>query len=383
MTAASAPEVPLRQPVGDKKRPVLQDILDESDLSETARSFLQAVAEKSDLPLRMAKMALVFKSRAQARDARLLARAARALAPEDFRVRVLCDWETRREAPLWHFGIIHDQARNESYARALNHHVRPGMTVFEIGTGTGILAMLAARAGAGHVYTCERRPEVAAAAKAIIEKNGLADRITVITKDAVSLQLGVDIPQRADLFVAELIDNSLLGENVLSLTELARERFLTRDAILLPQRIAAMACLVSGRGHYENFRMDSVMGFDLTPFNRFTPLELSAGKGGGAFEALSEAVELTSFDLSRTAPAEETHMVDLIADTEGTAEGIMRWLHLDFGDAIVFENRPPLHSCWEPLLHVLPENRAVAAGTRIRVEVSHIRDRLFLIPQTG
>jgi type II protein arginine methyltransferase len=382
MTAASTPEKLAPSPISSKKWPSLQEVLAESDLSQAAHLFLQAVAEKHDLPLRMAKMALVFKARTQRQDARMLARAARTLAPEDYRIRVLCDWETRREAPLWHFGIIHDQTRNETYARALNHHVRPGMTVFEIGTGTGILAMLAVRAGAGHVYTCERRPEVAAAARDIIGKNGMADRITVIAKDAFALQLGVDIPRRAELFVAELVDNALVGENVLPLTELARERFLLPDAILLPQRIAAIGCLVSGRGHRDSYRMDSVMGFDLTPFNRFSPLELSAGKGGGTFEALSDAVELASFDLRRTVPTEGSHLLDLTANRNGTAEGIMRWLRLDFGHGIVFENRPPLHSSWDPLLHVLPESREVTAGMRIQIEVNHSHDRLFLIPQT-
>lgn len=381
MKPAPDQEESAHQTITSKTWPELKELLAQIDLSDPARHFLRAVAEKPDLPLRMAKMALIFKKRAQTKDARLIARTARALAPADFRIRVLCDWETRREAPLWHFGIIHDQARNEVYARALNHYVRSGMTVFEIGTGTGILAMLAARAGADHVYTCERRPEVAAAAREIIAKNGLAERITVIAKDAFALQLGVDIPHRADLFVAELVDNSLLGENVLPLTELACERFLSPNAILLPQRIAAMAFLVSGHGHHEDYRMDMVMGFDLTPFNRFSPLEISAGKGGGAFESLSESIELTNFDLRQAAPPEGSHLAELIVDREGVAEGIMRWIRLDFGADIFFENRPPLHSSWDPLLHVLPEGLTVTAGSRVSIEVSHTKDRLFLIPQ--
>jgi type II protein arginine methyltransferase len=374
------PEISGQPPVGNDKWPALREIVTNSALSETALMFVKAVAHKDDLPLRMAKMALVFRAGPHTRDARLLARMARSLAPDDYRIRVLCDWETRREAPLWHFGIIHDQARNEAYARALEHYVRPGMEVFEIGTGTGILAMLAARAGAKHVYTCERRPEVAAAARDIIEKNGLSDRITVIAKDVLALQIGIDMPHRADLFVAELVDNSLLGENVLSLTALARERFLVPDAILLPRCIAAIGCLVSGRGQKENYHMDSVMGFDLTPFNRFSPLELSAGKGGGTFAPLSDPVELASFDLSGTPLPETSQLVDITANSEGTAEGIMRWLRLDFGEGIVFENRPPLRSSWDPLLHVLPERRVVVPGKGIRVEVSQYHDRLFLIP---
>lgn len=113
----------------------------------------------------------------------------------------------------------------------------------------------------------------------------------------------------------------------------------------------------------------------------FSPLELTADKGGGTFEPLSAAFELVSFDLHRSVPSEESKLVDMVADRTGQTEGIMRWIQLDFGNGIVFENRPLAISSWDPLLHILPESRSVAAGDRIIVEVSHIHDRLFLIPQ--
>jgi hypothetical protein len=361
--------------------PELPKVLDGNRLTATTFIFLQAIAELPDLPERMAKMAQIFRGTEQTKDARLIAAAARKLAPQDYRIRALCDWLTRREAPMWHFGIVHDHARNEAYAQALNHYVQPGMTVFEIGTGTGILAMLAARAGADHVYTCERSPDVAKAAQAIIECNGLSDRITVIAKDAHSLQLGVDIPHRADLFVAEIVDDSLLGEMVLPLTELARRHFLKPNAILLPQRISSMACLISGHGCRENFRVNEVMGFDLTAFNRFSPVELSADKGGGEFEALSDPIELAGFDLRKDTPVEDSHYVELVTTMKGDAEAVMRWLRLDFGAGIVFENKPPQKSSWGPVLHILPRSHRVTPGEKVSIEICHTHERLFVIPQ--
>lgn len=370
---------PSVRPIDAPRWPGLQD-LDTGALTPGVRALVEAIAATDDLPERLANMALVIRGRGLRNDARVLALAARSLAPADFRIRVLTDWLERREAPLWHFGIVHDRPRNEAYARALEHFVKPGMTVFEIGTGTGILAMLAARAGARHVYTCERRVDVAAAASAIIERNGLADRITVIAKDAELVELGVDLPERADLFVAEIVDDTLLGELVLPLTELARARFLKPEAILLPHTVSAIGCLVSGHGQHERYRMNEVMGFDLTPFNRFSPLEIGMPHGGGDIEPLSEPLELATFDLARDAAPQGRRNIPLLATSDGVAEGIMRWLRLDFGAGIVFENRPPQHSAWAPLLHVLPQPKAVRAGQTIPMEVTHTRDRLFLIP---
>ena len=358
----------------------LNDVLDVPRLAQTAQVFVRAIADRPDLPLRLARMSLFLKEKSPKADARALAKAAQLLAPADYRIRVLTDWLNRREAPLWHFGIIHDRLRNEIYAKALEHFVKPGMVVFEIGTGTGILAMLAARAGARHVYTCERRADVAAAAREIIDRNGLSDRITVIHKDALAVEVGKDLPEQADLFVAEIVDNTLLGEGVLPLTERARHHVLKPDAILLPRAVSAIGTLISGQGHHERYRMDTAMGFDLTPFNRFTPVEINAGKGGGTVEPLTDVVELIRFDLHVDAPAEDTQRVALTAHAAGQAESLMRWLKLDFGDGLLFENRPPQHSSWDPHLHILPRPHALRVGETLEIEVHHNRDRLFIWP---
>ena len=360
-----------------------EQVLKFGSLSPAALKFVSILVErvkKSELPVRLAKMALIFKGRKQKSDAEVLAQAARSLAPEDIRVRVLTEWINRYQAPLWHFRIVHDHLRNEAYAKALQHFVKPGMVVFEIGAGTGLLAMLAARAGAKHVYTCERRPDVAAAAKEIIARNGFADRVTVIPKDADALQLGIDLPERADLFVAEIVDNTLLGEGVLPLTDLAKLKFLKPDAILLPQRVSAMGYLMAETEHVEIYRMSRVMGFDLTPFNCFTPLELNSGEGGGGVNPVSDAIELIGFDLYETAPNDATEIVTLTANRDASVHSLLRWLRLDFGDDIVFENRPPQKSSWDPHLHILPTPINVRAGQSLQFEINHNRDQLFISP---
>lgn len=360
--------------------PQLAQLLDPASLNVGARTFVAALASQDDLPERLAHMAHAFRSKGEHKDAQSLAKAALQLAPDNYRVRTLTEWIKRKEAPLWHFEIIHDAPRNEAYAQALMHHVRPGMVVFEVGAGTGLLAMLAVRAGAAHVYTCERRLDVAETAREIIARNGMSDRITVIAKDVDNMQLGVDLPQRADLFVAELLDNHLLGENVLPITETARARFLKPDAILLPQHIALMGALVSGKNYQHRYHVETVMGFDLSPFNRFTPISIHGNKGGGA-ELLSAGTEIQGFDLTRDVPVQGRREVTLCANQSGIAEGIMSWIKLDFGNGIVFENKPPQVSSWNPTFHVLPQTMPVQPGEVLTLEVSHTRDRIFLVPR--
>lgn len=55
--------------------------------------------------------------------------------------------------------------------------------MFEIGTGSGLLAMMAARLGASSVTTCEAEPLLAATGKELIAANGLSAKIVAIPVD--------------------------------------------------------------------------------------------------------------------------------------------------------------------------------------------------------
>src|SRR5947209_876549 len=82
--------------------------------------------------------------------------------------------------PVWQFKMMNDEDRNRPLRDAIFRKVRPGSRVIEVGTGGGLLAMYAARAGAAYVCSLEADPIVAQAATEIIKRNGLENRITVL-----------------------------------------------------------------------------------------------------------------------------------------------------------------------------------------------------------
>ena len=80
-----------------------------------------------------------------------------------------------------HEEMLKDQIRTNAYRNAIEGNPQDfkDKIVLDIGAGTGILSIFAARAGAKHVYAVENA-EIAFFAKEIIKNNGLSDKITVI-----------------------------------------------------------------------------------------------------------------------------------------------------------------------------------------------------------
>lgn len=77
--------------------------------------------------------------------------------------------------------MLQDEKRTLAYKDALegNHDRLKDKIVMDIGAGTGILSIFAARAGAKHVYAIEYS-HTAKLARRIVAENGLSDKITVI-----------------------------------------------------------------------------------------------------------------------------------------------------------------------------------------------------------
>ena len=97
------------------------------------------------------------------------------------------------------------EERNHAYASALERVIEEDDFVLDIGAGSGLLSMLAARhTKAQHVFACEGDAALARAARGVVEANGLAERVTVINRLSNQLELGYggeELPTRADVIV--------------------------------------------------------------------------------------------------------------------------------------------------------------------------------------
>jgi len=134
----------------------------------------------------------------------------------------------------FHFAMINDIDRNVFYQTALQKMVSPTSVVVEIGTGSGLLAMMAARAGAKHVYAIEANRDLSILAKKLMDSNGLGSKISIINELSSHVSVPKDLPEKADVMVSEILGTLLLGESALSFVADARERLLKPGAQIIP-----------------------------------------------------------------------------------------------------------------------------------------------------
>jgi protein arginine N-methyltransferase 1 len=126
--------------------------------------------------------------------------------------------------------MLADQTRMDAYARAIAEVVRPGDVVVDVGTGTGVLAMWAAQAGARRVYAIEPH-EIIQVARSVAADNGL-ENIVFLQADSRE----VTLPEPADVVLTECMGNFFVTDEMQPVVR-DMVRFLRPGGRLMPTGI--------------------------------------------------------------------------------------------------------------------------------------------------
>ncbi|XP_020895535.1 protein arginine N-methyltransferase 3, partial [Exaiptasia diaphana] len=136
-----------------------------------------------------------------------------------------------------HFGIheemLKDKVRTESYRDFIlgNPQFFQDKVVLDIGCGTGILSMFAAKAGARHVVAVDQS-EIIYQAMDIVRENGLEKVVTLVKGKAEEISLPVD---KVDVIISEWMGYFLLFESMLDTVLFARDKWLSPTGKVFPE----------------------------------------------------------------------------------------------------------------------------------------------------
>jgi type II protein arginine methyltransferase len=268
--------------------------------------------------------------------------------------------------------MLNDTERNDDLVAALRGSIPAGASVLDIGSGSGLLAMAAAQAGAGKVITCEMNPLLAEVARQVVDAHGLSDTITVIGKPSTALRVGRDLDGRVDVLVSEIVDCGLIGEGLLPSVRHAREHLLAPDGIMLPSAARLYGRLVSSEAVQRLNQVTTAGGFDVSLMNTLAtrshfPVRLSTWP----HQLLSEAAQVLEFDLARGDLEPGERVISLPATADGEAQALVVWFELDMGDGITLRNsledtRSHWMQGWVPLEKPVPVKAGDAVSLRLR-----------------
>jgi 16S rRNA G966 N2-methylase RsmD len=355
-------------------------VLDTLGDSEAAvAAFNRALGARPNYPDALNNLGVALRELKRNDEAIEAFRRAVALQPDLAQAKANLRATYRDVVPAWHFAMMDDRARNDAYEAAISRTVK-GKRVLDIGTGAGLLAMLAARAGAAKVTTCEAVKLIADRAKEIVARNGLSDRITIIGKSSLDLALGRELPERSQVLITETFASGLISEGILPTIEHARENLLTEDAVVIPATASAMGYLAGGETLKGLLFVGNIKGFDLVPFNDFAPPSMGVLLDHFPHETLSGDVTLLRFDLKGKRFPMESRTVPVPVTRAGEAIGVVQWIKLELDALTSYDNRPspeaPFNGHWTQILYRFPRPLRVNAGDVVPLSVKHNRTQI-------
>ena len=273
-----------------------------------------------------------------------------------------------------HRTMICDRVRTGAFLRAIDSVVRPGDIVLDVGAGSGILSVFAARAGAARVYAVERT-SAAVLAQELAAANGVEEIVQVIHGDVVDLEP----PERVDVIVSEWLGGFGIDEGMLAPVIVARDRWLKPGGVMIPRLVTAWAALVHDRYLAEvvEFLRDNPYGLRFDDLIDKTVNEIFYS---GTFRHLatrdrrSGASQLWTTDaglipLEQAQAPHEAETVLRVRD-HGTANALALWFSAELAPGIslsVGPGDPPTH--WGMTTAPLRSPVELTPGMSVRARV--------------
>uniref|UniRef100_A0A669C4M9 Protein arginine N-methyltransferase n=1 Tax=Oreochromis niloticus TaxID=8128 RepID=A0A669C4M9_ORENI len=298
--------------------------------------------------------------------------------------------------------MLHDHDRNKKYYEGIRAAVTrvkargEKVIVLDIGTGTGLLSMMAVTAGADFCYAVEVFKPMAEAAQCIVEKNGFSDKIKIINKHSTDVTVGPDgdMQVKANVLITELFDTELIGEGALPSYEHAHQNLMQDRCEAVPHRATVYAQLVESEllWSWAQLQPVEVEGARLVPppavgrcagAHAVCDIQLSQ-VSPASFTPLGPVCTMFTVDFSKpVSSAFQAHSSQFVAQSSGRAQVVLSWWDLDMdpSGSIVCTMAPswtyqepkmaPWRDHWMQSVYFLPVESQVTEGEELSLMVCH------------
>ncbi|XP_074522710.1 protein arginine N-methyltransferase 3 [Halichoeres trimaculatus] len=279
-----------------------------------------------------------------------------------------------------HYGIheemLKDKVRTESYRDFMyrNPDVFKDKVVLDVGCGTGILSMFAARSGAMKVIAVDQS-EIIYQAMDIVRSNQLEDKITLIKGRIEDINLPVE---KVDIIISEWMGYFLLFESMLDSVLYARDLYLADNGSVYPDLCnISLAAIGDTQRHQDRIAFwDDVYGFNMSCMKKAVVPE--AGVEVVQPETLiSEPTVIQTFNCNRVCLSELEFSSDFCLKITNTTEctAIVGYFDIFFdkgcSNKVMFSTGPQVTKThWKQTVFLLERPLSVQAGEELRGKIT-------------
>ncbi len=339
-------------------------------LEEAEASYRQAIALKSDYAEAHNNLGVTLKELGRLEESIEYLKQAIELKPDFAEARKNLNSVASSVVPAWHLSMMNDEVRNKAYSDALKLAVGDGDVVLDIGTGSGLLSLMAAASGAEKVITCETSRTIAETAKEIIESNGYKEKISVLNKHSTDLIVGEDLPQRADLIISEILSSEFVGEGVRTTVLDSNKRLLKKGGTMIPQSGKIRIAMIDNSPEiFTNTSVANVHGFDLSKFNSITQskFNLKPRDNPLLLSNPEDVFNINFYDASEV--VREEKIIKLRVNQDGLCVGLIQWIWIHLYKEIEYENKPGENdSHWNTPIYLFDEPVVAKIGDVLEIK---------------
>lgn len=253
----------------------------------------------------------------------------------------------------YHYEMVSDSKRVNPFMGAIRAACK-GKRVIESGTGTGIMSLLAAQAGAKKVYAVEKDPTIYKFAKGNIAHSPYANTIKLILGDTLKIKLKDLDGEKADVIIAENLSTWQVTEPQIPILNYANKHLLKKNAIRIPGVIWNELQLV-----HTNFSFKGLVTLR-TNYFEFTGIKKAAN--------LSSVILFDRVDLSRVNGMAVKRFVVVTATHAGVVNAMRITSPLKLYRSWGFKASDSL---MPPVVVPFPDDVRVKKGQKIRIDISY------------
>jgi predicted RNA methylase len=247
--------------------------------------------------------------------------------------------------------LLSHTSRIRKFREAIHRIVKSGHYVIDLGTGSGILAILAAKEGA-RVTAIDINLDSLRYARAAAELNGVTDKIEFVHSDFADY-----VPaEQADAVICEMLSSIMLVEQQISASNYAVAHLLKQSGHIIPEDVHLFICPVQNKVIWDRF---DIGGLEFPRIPQTAEPRQSID--------LADVSELAYFDFRKYSEHTKVEKaIEFRIVQDGTVHGLQGMFESNLCEDIALS----MEDGWKDLFMPLQSPLEVKTGNTFRVEIS-------------